>query len=219
MQFLHIIIVPLLIFILSLFLQNWTDKNSFSAFYKIFFIGIIAGIIINLILAIFQPIFAGKPHHMTVFYKSLFIDGFLFTSIFIVSFYLVLDFFCDISISLDWPMTSILSIAYLGGIFTVINIIEAFSIRFPDSILYYFSMIPFLLLISMITGFGIPKYLDAYGINEKILWGLFTIGIPFICFIIYSYLRFYNYIEYYLFIIPFGCLAAVFEFREFKYFR
>jgi hypothetical protein len=219
MQFVHIIIFPLLIFVFSFLLQKWMDKNAFSNFYKLYFIGIVSGIIIHLIMSIFNPIFDSKPHHMIIFFKSLFIDGILFSVLLTVTLYFVIDFFCDISLNLDWPMTSLLSLAYISGIYTVFNIIQALSINFPDSFLFYFSYIPFLLLISIVIGFGIPRYLDAYDLIEKIIWGAFTVGIPSVCFTLYSYLRFYNYAEHYLFILPFIGIAAVFELKEFKDFR
>jgi hypothetical protein len=116
-------------------------------------------------------------------------------------------------------MTSFLAVSYIAGIYTVINIIQAFSTDYPGSFLIYISLIPFLLLVAMIIGFGIPKYLDAYDLIEKIIWGCFSIGLPAICFTVYAYLRFYNYPEHYLFIIPFAGIASLFEIKEFKYFR
>ena len=219
MQFAHIMFIPGLFFISSLVLQRWMEKNAFTNIIKLYLIGIAAGLVIDLILSLFNPIFDSKPHHMTIFLKSIIIDGFLFSSLIIVSLYFAIDFFCDISINLDWSMTSLLSASYIFGIYTVVDILQAFSVNYPGNFFQYLSLIPFLLTVSLIIGFGIPKYMDSFGIAEKIIWAVFTIVIPAVLFTVYSYLKFYNYIEQYLIIIPFISLALIFEIKDFKYFR
>jgi hypothetical protein len=211
MIFLNFIIIPVLLFLLSVFIQRWFDKDEFINYFKIILVGIVAGIIINIIFGIINIFLAGRANHLTVFFKSLFIDGILFTLILSLSFLFVLDFFLDMHIILDWFKGTVFAAAYLGGIFLVTNIVDSFTGNYPASVLIYLSKIPFLCLITLILGFGIPKFMDAYELVEKILYSISTLVIIIICFTIFNYLNFYDYIYQYLFSIPLIIMLFLFK--------
>lgn len=109
--------------------------------------------------------------------------------------------------------------SFICGIFTSINFIEAVSNNYPDYLTYYLPFLSYIILISIIIGFGYFKYVKAYDLYLKIFW----ISIAAIIFIvissIYQYLKFYNSLYQYLIIFPAGILFFIFEIFDFKYFR
>ncbi|OHD16953.1 MAG: hypothetical protein A2086_13780 [Spirochaetes bacterium GWD1_27_9] len=219
MQFFQIIFIPLVIFLFSLFIQNILSKENFFEFFKMFAFGIIAGLIINFVTSFFNPIFMFKANYFTIFIKSFLIDGLLFSLLFAVSFYFVLDIFCYIDTDFNFSITSILSFAYLCGIFIVLNIVSVFSKSYLENIFSYLPFLSVLIIVSLIVGFGYPNFINSKILLTKISWGIFTVGLSLLVFGIYWYLRFFNFIEYYIFIAIALTLIFVFEKFEFNNFR
>jgi hypothetical protein len=219
MIFLNLIIVPLLIAILSVYLQSHLEKDEFINFFKVLFIGLVAGVILNIVTGFFTPLFEGKANFIVIGLKSLFIDGVLFSAIIVITFYFVLDFFVDMGIRIDWAMTTIFSVGYLGGIYTVLNIVETCNKNFPANPLMYLSFFSVLIIVSIVIGYGIPRYLDSYDTKDKSTWVLFTIGIPALCFMFYSFFKFYDMIFQYIFVIILIPVVIIFEKNEFELFR
>ena len=219
MQVLHFTIIPSVALIFSIILQYWLTKKEFVQYFKMYLLGLIAGILIFIIFSFFNTFFLRSAHHLTIFFKSLFIDGLLFSVLICVSLYFIYVFLVQIILTATWSMTSILSFAYLSGIYTTIHIIQSISGNFPNSPVVYISFISFLFFISLILGIGIPHFFDSYEMYKKILWAMFSIGILAVSFLIYSYLIFYNYYLHYFFIAAFVILLIFFEKFDFKYFR
>jgi len=167
----------------------------------------------------FNPIFENKAHHFTIFMKSLFIDGILFSVIVIISFYILLDFLSNISSNLNWLWSTLFFLGYILGIFSIINAIDSYYCYYPNSPLFYLSFISFILLISFITGLGIYLFNETYNLIIKILIASFTILFVAILSMIFNYLKFYDYYEYLYFIIPAVIFSIIFEFKEFRYIR
>ena len=219
MPFLHLTILPSIIIILSIILCNWLKKEQFLQYFKIYLLGILAGIIICIVFSFFKTIFAGSAHHLTILIKSLLIDGLLFSVLFSISLYFIFNFILDVKLTSTWSITSIMIFAYLGGIYTLLNIVGTFTRDHPDNSLIYFSFIAFLLYISIISGMGFCKFFDSYKIINKVLWAILFIGILSLSFAIYNYLMFYNYYEHYFFIAVFIIISIFFEIFDFKLFR
>jgi len=219
MAFLHIFILPLIIFLFSLFLQKWFDKDEFYYFFLIFFVGLLAGIVFSIILGIVDSFYIGTANHFSIFFKSLIFNGIIFTIFIFFTFHLTLDFFLDMSIKLDWSNTTIYSFSFLSGIFTVIHFFQAISKESPANPLVYFSFIPLLIIVSIIIGFGLPKFLNSYYLNDKIKWASLILGITSISLTVYFYLKFYDYLYQYLLLLVSGAFIYYFEKLEFKKFR
>jgi hypothetical protein len=219
MQFLHITLLPSVIFILSIVLQFWFNKDEFFEFYKLYFLGIAAGIVFLIVSSFFNGIFAYSANHTTVFLRSLIIDGFLFTGIFCTAIYFIFDLLVKHSMTSTWSLTSILCFSYVSGLYTSINISGALNNVYPTNILLYISLFALMIFISLILGIGLPNFMDAYDLFKKILWGIFTIGIIMIVLTAYNYLLFYNYSYHYLIILVTGVFLVFFEVHDFKLFR
>lgn len=219
MPFVHITLLPFITVIFLIYLHNLLSEKEFIQYLKIFACGLLIGLVINIIFAIINYIFLYSAHHLTIFLKSLFFDGLLFSVIVCVTIYLIYNNIVDIKLTSNWAISSIMSFSYISGIYTVTNIAETLSKKYPDTLLMYFSIIPFIIFISLILGLGTQNYFDSYLLLNKILWSAFTISSLTASLMIYNYLRFYNYNEHYFVIIIFTILFIVFEIREFSYFR
>lgn len=219
MQFLHFFIFPLTFFLLMIILEKCLNDEEFSQMFRLYGVGFIIGIVIKILFSFFEQIFYGKAHHFTIFIKSLVINGLLFSLIIILSFYILIDFLLDISINLNWLLSTFFFLSYIYGIFSSINAIESYYSIYPSSPLFYLCFIPFIILISFIGGLGFFLFIENYKIIIKVISAIFTILLFSIFFMIFNYLRFYNYYEYFYLLIPFFIFTIIFEVKEFRYFR
>ena len=215
----HFIIMPLIIFGFSLLLQNWVGKSEFAQFYKMFAIGIAAGIIIHFIFSIISPFFLGKSHFITVLIKSIFIDGLLFSLLLLVSLHFAIEFFLDISLSFNWSMTAVVTFGYIGGIFTFLNIMQGFSGEVPGTLLEYIPYLSVILIVSILTGFFLPKYSDSFELWKKIIWAIIIILISTVLFGGLCFAKFYNFYEQYFIIVLLVPVLVIFEIADFRTFR
>ncbi len=218
MPFLHFSLVPSIVIILSIFMQSWISKDEFIDFFKIYAFGVLTGILVSIIFFFINKIFINSANYIILLLKSLFIDGLLFSIIISVCFYFILKLFVS-SMSFSWFFASLLSFSFLCGIFSAINIIECFSHDYPNNPLNYLPYISLLLFISMFSGFGFPKFSDAFDLFKKILWAGLCILVLSVCFGFYKYLGYYNNLYQYLFILPLIVIAVIFDRFEFKYIR
>lgn len=219
MQFLHFVIFPLFFFVFCMILQQWTNDEDFTNMFKLYGMGIIGGFIIKIFFSIFNPIFNNKANHLIIFIKSLSIDGIIFSILVIISFYILFDLFTGISSTINWLWSTFFFLSYILGIFTTINGIEAFYSIYPQSPLFYIPFFSFILLISFISGLGVFLFIESYNMILKVIIALFTILIVASLSMVFNYLRFYNYYEYFYFIIPTLIFAIIFEFTDFRYMR
>ncbi len=219
MPFLHFFIFPLTFFVIMIILQQWINDEEFSQMFKLYGIGLLVGLGIKIFFSFFSPIFDGKAHHFIIFIKSLLFDGLLFSIIIIVSFYILIDFLSDLSISQNWFWLTFFFLSYIFGIFTTINAIESYNSFYPNSPLFYLCFIPFIILISFMAGLGIFLFMENYNIILKVVIAFLTILFVSIFFMVFSYLRFYDYYEYFYFLIPFTIFAIIFEIKEFRHIR
>lgn len=219
MQFIHFIFLPLLILAFSIFLQKWLNREEFIQFYKLYFIGIIAGFIILLILKFINPFFYGTAKYYTVLIKTLTANGILFSIFIIIVLFLFFQFNQNIKYTNSWSLTSILSFSYISGIYTVIDIQECLTDNYPDYLTYYLIFIPLILFISLVSGFGVYRFFYDFKIYKKILWLILIIPVIISAFTGYYFVMFYNFYYKYIFLLLFGGLYIIFEFADFKLFR
>ncbi|MBN1216204.1 MAG: hypothetical protein JXA99_12285 [Candidatus Lokiarchaeota archaeon] len=219
MQFIHFIILPSLILSFSILLQNWLNKEEFIQYYKLYFMGIVIGLLILFIFKFINPFFYGAAKYLTILLKTLFVNGIfftLFTVIILFSFFYIGQ---NIKHSGSWSLTSILSFSYISGIYTMINIQECNNGNYPDYIIHYFSFIPLILFASLILGAGLYRIIYHFEIYLKILWSILIILILIISFTSYYFLTFYNYYYKYIFLLLFSGMYVIFELTDFKSFR
>ena len=81
--------MPVIIFISTVFLQSWLSKNEFIEIYKIYFIGIIIGLVTSLLSYILSPIYFYSAYKLTILIKTIIIDGLLFIVVIGVSLYYI----------------------------------------------------------------------------------------------------------------------------------
>jgi len=219
LPFIHSILFPAIIFIISIILHYWLDQKEFKQFIKIFFIGIAAGIIITVFQDAVKGLYMYSSNPVSVLIKSFLYDGIFISLFIIISLYFLFDKVLGIQLTINWSLTSIIIFSYICGIYTVINIAQVHDKLYPENFLFYFSYLPYICFITLILGLGIPNFIDAYNLLNKILWAVFTIGITIIASALYNFYVYYNYLEHYLIIIPFAAAAFAFEMLDFKDFR
>jgi hypothetical protein len=203
---------------MSIILHDLFNQKEFTYFIKIYFFGLIAGIILSLIYGFLNQFFVGKAAHFTILLKSLFIDGILLTLLISGSLYYILNFILDLSASSSWSISTIMIFTYLSGVFTVSNIFESLNNNYFNNLLDFLTFLSLLLFVSMILGFGLPNFIDAYELFKKILWCFFVISILIVSFGFYYYEKFYfSNLQYYI-IIPSIILTGIFGYFDFKYF-
>lgn len=219
MPFIHFALMPSIFIILSITLHYWLDQKEFNQYFKIFFLGLAFGFIIIFLNFILKSLYIHSAHFLTILLKSLFIDGILFSVLLAVSLYFIFDRVLGIQLTITWSLTSIMIFSYLLGAFSVINTVEILTDLYPDTLLFYFCYLPMILLVTLILGFGIPKFMDELDLLYKIIWAVFSIGIPIIIFAFFYIMKFYNNPLIYLINIPFIAAAVLFEIYDFKQFR
>lgn len=219
MQIVHFIILPFIIFTLSVILQQWLSQEEFNDFYIFYFIGILIGLVIIFILSFINPIFLRTANHLSIFIKSFFVNGLLYTSFIVFTLYILVEKILNSNFTNSWSMATVLSFSFIMGIFSIIFIMQGLSDGYPSSLLLYVSYLSILLFLSLIISFGLTHYIDAFSIVSKILWALFTFGVPIILLTIYNYLIFYNYIWHFFSIVLFIGFYIFFEIDDFKLFR
>ncbi len=219
LQFIHFIILPLMVFIFSVLLQKSFNRDEFIQYYKVYLLGLIAGLLILFIFHLIDPVFYQSAHYFTILIKSIFVYGILFTLLTVVVLLTFFHFGKNIKHSDSWSLVSILSFSYISGIYTIINIYESNTGNNPDYLIHYFAFIPFLLFVSLIIGLGLYNYINEYRIYLKIIWVFITIVIIILSFSSYYFLIFYNFIYQYIYLLLFVGLYMIFEFNDFKAFR
>jgi len=211
--------MPVIFFIVSIFLQSWLSKNEFIHIYKMLIFGIAAGALISILTELLSSIYFYSAYQLTILLKSIFIDGLLYIVIISASLYYIFNYLIKTSISANYSLISIMVFSFICGIFTFINFKEAASNIYPDYLFNYFSFLSYILLISFIIGFGYFKYVETYGIYIKIFWIFLTIILFITVSVFFNYYKFYNSIFQYLLIIPAAVAYFFFEIFEFRYFR
>lgn len=219
MYFIHLLLMPVIFFIISIFLQNWLSKNEFIEIYKIYFLGIAIGLVTSLISYLLSPIYFYSAYKLTIFLKSIFIDGLLFIMVIGVSLYYIFRYIIKLNISPNFSFLTIMIFSFICGLYTFINFTEAISNNYPDYLSNYLPFLSYIILISIIIGFGYFKYLEAYDTYLKIFWVLIAAILFIVISSIYQYLKFYNSLYQYLLIFPAGILFFIFEVFDFRYFR
>jgi hypothetical protein len=219
MQILHFLIMPFMIFFFSVVLQLWLDSDEFTQFYKLVGLGILAGIIVRIISSFFAPLFAGRAHFVTVLLDSFLISGLLYSMLISAAFWFLLHFHIGHKLTLTWSMTAVSAMGFLGGVTTINNILDAMGGNYPNSPLFYTAYIPVLLIFAIVTGFGLPKFMDNYELWKKILWGVFCVALPAITMGAFEFLHFFNYAWVYLAAAVLVPVAVLFEMFDFKVFR
>jgi hypothetical protein len=219
LQFIHFIILPLFILGFSIILQNWLNREEFIQYFKLYFIGLLIGIIILIILNFTNPIFYGAAKYYTILLKTLFTKGLLFTIFTLVLLLLYFHINDNIKFTNCWSLTSIISFSFLSGIYTVINIQECLTDNFPDYLTFYLIFIPLIFFASLILGLGIYRFFYHFEVYIKILWLILIVFILIISFAGYYFLTFYNFYYKYIYILLFLGIYLIFEFNDFKSFR
>lgn len=219
MQFIHFIILPLIVITYSILLQKCFTKDEFIQYYKVYFLGLIAGLLILFILSFIEPFFYYSAHYFTILIKSIFVYGIIFTLFTAIALLIFFHLGKNVKHSNSWSLVSTLSFSYISGIYTIINILECNTGNYPDYLIHYFVFIPFLLFVSIIIGLGLYNYINDYGIFKKIIWIIITIVITISSFSAYYFLTFYNLIYQYIYLLLFLGLFLIFEFNDFRAFR
>ena len=138
MQFIHFIILPLMVFIFSILLQKCFNRDEFIQYYKVYLLGLIAGLLILFIFHFIDPFFYGAAHYFTILIKSIFVYGILFTLFTAIALLTFFHLGKNIRHTDSWSLVSILSFSYISGIYTIINIYECNTGNYPDYLIHYF---------------------------------------------------------------------------------
>ncbi len=219
MQFVHFIILPLLVLGFSILLQNWLNREEFIQYYKLYFLGLIVGLLIIFIFKIINPFFYGAAKYLTILIKTISVNGIFFTLFSVIILFSFFHIGKNIKFTDSWSLTSLLSFSYISGIYTVINIQECNTETYPDYIIHYLAFIPLILFVSLILGAGLYRMIYHFTIFIKILWATLTILVLILSFTGYYFLTFYNYDYKFIFLLLFIGLYIIFELYDFKSFR
>ncbi len=137
MKIFSIFIIPLSVFIFSMFLDTKKiEYNEFYKFYKSYFYGILIGVATSvLFLFINNFLFNSVANHLTIALKSIFLDVPLFT--------LFTSFFSFIIVfNIKERLNKIFFIIFYAGIFSVLLLVNSLSYNYPQSFFEYLIFIP-----------------------------------------------------------------------------
>lgn len=216
MELFHVLIIPLMLIFISFLLQEAMVKNDFFQFYKMFFQGLLSGLLINFIIQNINKLYEARANFNAILFKSIIFDGLLFALLAIAALYFMIDYFNDMSLNLEWSSCTLFAFSFLCGIYTTKHLFQALSGTIPHSMSIYISLICFIFFLAMVIGFGLPKFLEAMELPGKILWAALTIIITTLALSGYSYVTFYQYNWHLLSIGAFTALFGVFFFVDFK---
>lgn len=216
MELFHILIIPLVLIFISFLLQEAMVKDDFFQFFKLFFMGIVSGLAINFVISSIDRLYETRANFMTILIKSSLFDGLLFAILLIVSFYIVIEYFSDITVTLDWSSCTVFAFSYFCGVYTTKHLFEILRGELPHSMTLYLSLFCFLFFIAMIVGFALPKFKEASDNIGKALWAAPTLLLSAAAFSAYSFLTFYGYAWHLAAIGAFAVLFVVFFIVDFK---
>jgi len=215
----NMVIYPLLFFTLTVILQKWLDKSSFSEAYKFFGFGVIFGIVLNFIFSIINSFFHLKANVGLILFKTIVFDGLLYTFFIIAVFHLIYELFADFSSSAGWSIQSILVFSFYSGIISVSNIFSSINNNYPETLLSYIPLLFSCLLVSISFGFFYMKFSESFGSVEKYLWAGAALATLSAIHFFYAFTSFYKLTFLYFIVVPASAIVVVFEIFDFNRFR
>jgi len=199
-------------------MQKKVEEGFFIDIFKLYGMGIIFGIVINLFVSFINSFFVGIAHPVLIIVKLFLSYSIFFSALYLLSYYFIINYFTETGSSLNWVSNFMFNLSFLGGIFSFLNIIQVLNMETPQTIFFYFSYISFILFISLVLGFFTTHFFDAVFLKDKILFFIINFLILSLLLVSYFFTVFYNLIFSYLIVVLFGVLVTIFYFSEFKYF-
>lgn len=141
--------------------QFYFDQDEFVSFIKIFFAGVLFTFLYKLLFGFIDRNFLYTAYPSLILIKKILLDGVLFLGASTAFFTYI---YKNMNISTDWRNTSFIFLSFLCGAYTVISIRNIGMLNIPNSVLLYSYLLSEILLISVITGFGIFKFKDSSSI-------------------------------------------------------
>ncbi|HPY88058.1 MAG TPA: hypothetical protein PLG34_08765 [Spirochaetota bacterium] len=215
----NMVVYPLFFFTITIILQKWLDKGSFSETYKFFGFGIVLGIVLNLVFSIINSFFYLKANVGLILFKAIVFDGLLYTFIMITVFHLIYELFADFSSSAGWSMQSILVFSFYSGIISVSNIFNSTNNNYPETLLSYIPSLFTCLLVSISFGFFYMKFSESFDSVEKYLWAGAALVTLSALRSFYEFTYFYKLSVLYFIAVPAIAIAVIFEILDFSRFR
>ena len=196
MKIFNIFIIPVSVFIFSLFLDNKkVESHEFNKFYKNYIYGVLIGFCLSLIfLFINNFIFNSVANHIKIFFKSVFLDVplfVLFTSFF--SFVVVFD--------MKERLNKIFFSSFYAGIFSAIAITNSLSYNYPTMFFDYFVFFPIAILFVFLEYTILKLYDDSSNTPKKniYIYSILYILLVSLSLGVFLYLNFYNYPSKYIY--------------------